>query len=397
MPSLFHRNRPPSTGDAHPRRHAVKRFLVSLLILAAVAYGGLVAGIHLSPRVLPGNGLKVPGLARKLPYLAPPSDQLPNQRINVLILGLDERPGVPDLDRSDRPFPSLSANDPGLSDTMAVLSIDPETKTAAILSIPRDLWLDVPDGQGGWTTDRINSAYYVGEVDKLPGGGPAAAAAAITYNFGIPINHYLVLNFNGFMDVVDDVGGIDINVPNALTATVLPKDNSGGYEYTFFAGPQHMNGELALAYARFRLDENGDFGRIKRQQQVSLAVRQRLLSLGWLNNAASLFGKYNSAFQTDVAAYQVPGYALLAKQISSKSIVTRSLGEPGATGEFILPGSGADVLFAEPEKAATIVGDTFSDQSLFDATLNRLDQIHPPPGSLDVTPAGLSSSTTRVP
>jgi len=104
---------------------------------------------------------------------------------------------------------------------MALVSVDPVTKSAAILSIPRDLWVQVPDGRGGWTIDRLNEAYHTGEMGHLSGGGGETAAAAVTHNFGIPIDYYVALDFAGFTSLVDALGGIDVAVPGTLTATVL--------------------------------------------------------------------------------------------------------------------------------------------------------------------------------
>ena len=235
----------------------------------------------------------------------------------------------------------------------------------------------MPDGHGGWTIDRINEAYHTGEADKLPGGGGATAAAAVTHNFGIPIDHFVALDFAGFTSLIDALGGIDLDVPKTLTATVLPRGDTGGYEYTFFAGRQHLNGELALAYSRFRLDAEGDFGRIKRQQSVVLAAQQRALSLGWVDQPLSVWNKYHSAVRTDIPSYQLPGFALLAKQMEGHGVAARSLGEAGATTETIIPGSGADVLLPNPDVIARIVAEAFDSPSLGAVTLARLRAIYP--------------------
>ncbi len=355
------------------RRHLV----LAAVLLLTIGYGAFILIVRVSGTLLPGNGMHAPSALSGLPGLPAPTDGL-TKRINILVLGVDHRPGKPN---EYGPHSASAPEDPGRSDTIAVVTIDPATKTAAILSIPRDLWIEVPDGHGGWTSDRVNEAYRTGEVDRLPGGGPAAAAAAVTHNFGIPIDHYVALDFAGFTQLVDALGGIDIEVPHALTATVLPKANDGAYEYAFFEGREHLNGELALAYSRFRLDAEGDFGRIKRQQAIVLAARERALSLGWINHPVSVWDKYSSAMQTDLPAYQLPGFALLAKQIESRGITSRSLGEDGATREVILRGSGADVLFPNPGVIAGIIAETFDDPSLGQATQDRLGKLYPDPAA----------------
>jgi LCP family protein required for cell wall assembly len=291
-------------------------------------------------------------------------------------MGIDHRPG-----KGDEYLPQTPGmpTDPGRSDTMAVLSIDASSKTAALLSIPRDLWLEEPDGNGGWAMDRINEPYHTGEIDKLPGGGGALAAQAITHNFGIPIDYYVDFDFNSFMALIDALGGIDLNVPAQITATVLPAANTGAYEYTYFPGQQHLNGELALAYSRFRLDSEGDLGRIQRQQAVALAARQKAMALGWVDHPLTIWQKYDAAVSTNIPAYMVPGLALLAKQIESNGITTRSLGEAAAVQLGVIPGSGAQVLFPNPEVVAQIVSETFNNPSYGQTTLAQLQRLYPAP------------------
>ncbi|MGI8552062.1 MAG: LCP family protein [Dehalococcoidia bacterium] len=393
MPLISRRHGVLPAGRIDLHRLRRPRYIaLAILALIGLGYASLAVSVHVSRTILPGNEVHLPSAVQGLPYLSASGPDA-GHKINILILGIDHRSG---LTNYDRPGLAASKDDPGLSDTLAVLSVDPASKTASLLSIPRDLWLEVPDGHGGWTTDRINTAYFIGEVNQIPGGGPASAEMAIKHNFGISIDHYVVLDFNGFMQLIDAAGGIDLDVQRTITATVLPKSNDGGYEYTFLAGRQHLNGELALAYARFRLDQQGDFGRIRRQQEVALAARDRALSLGWLNpfQASNLWDKYNSAVQTDLPGYQIPGYALLAKQIQGHGIQTRSLGEPGATSEVILPGSGADVLFPNPSIVARIVGDTFNDTTLRDETFARLQRIYPAPGAIPQGTATVPTATS---
>lgn len=369
---------------ARPRGR--KRWLVligALLVVLALAYAGVAVATRMSSKILPGNEVRLPGPVASLPYLEAPTP-LAGSRINILILGTDHWPGRPD--EYTNIFPN-GEDDVGHSNSIAVLSIDPEAKTASILSIPRDLWVEVPDGRGGWTMDRINSAFHTGELGKLPGGGGATAAATVTHDFGIPIDHYVVMDFAGFMKVIDALGGVTIDVPHTFTATVVPEANTGGYEYTFFAGRQHFNGELALAYARFRYDPEGDFGRIKRQQQIALAARDQALSLGWTARALSLWNEYHEALETDLQAYQVPGYALLAKQLQGHPIQTYSLGETGATEAVVLAGSGADVLLPNPGPIAQILGQALGSADIGVAAFGSLQRQYPAP----ITPIAMTA------
>lgn len=368
---------PHQSADAGRLRRFPRRYL----ILAALALAAL--GCHPRPRaqsrgLLPADDPSAPGPPSASPE-PPPAGQAPTSRVTFLILGIDHRPGEPD--EYGPQIPGLP-EDPGRSDTMAIVSLDPGAKAAAILGIPRDLWVQVPDGHGGWMTQRINEAYRTGEINNLPGGGTAASAAAINRNFGIAIDHSVAMDFDGFMALIDALGGVELDVPHPLTdVTVLPRANDGGYNYTFPAGKQHLNGELALAYARFRNDPQGDAGRIKRQQQIGLAAWERALSLGWATRIRSIWDQYHEAVNTDIRLQDLAGYALLATQIEARQIRARSLGEPGATTEVVLAESGADVLLPTPDAIARIVEETFGDADWAAATLASLGTLYrsPPP------------------
>lgn len=185
------------------------------------------------------------------------------ERVNILVMGIDARPGE---------------EGPWRTDSMIVLTVDPLTKSAGMLSIPRDLWVPIP----GYGEGRINTANYMGDAYDYPGGGPALAARTVQYNLGIPIHHYVRVDFSAFVEVVDLIGGIDIYVPEEINDPLYPGPN---YDYDPLyipAGWVHMNGELALKYARTRHTGKGDFDRAARQQQVLLAILDKVTRLNLL-------------------------------------------------------------------------------------------------------------------
>lgn len=173
-----------------------------------------------------------------------------------------------------------------LTDTILVLSFHEKNQTLSMISVPRDIWSDT-------LKDKVNSAYHYGE-QKKKGGGLILAKAIISDIVGLPIQYALVLDFSGFQKVIDLVGGIDVVVPNAFTDAEYPipgkeDDPCGGdpayacrYEVLRFeSGMQHMDGQRALKYVRSRHaegDEGSDFARGRRQQEVILALKLRILS-----------------------------------------------------------------------------------------------------------------------
>ncbi|MBI3955840.1 LCP family protein [Candidatus Gottesmanbacteria bacterium] len=198
-----------------------------------------------------------------------------------------------------------------LTDTILVLSLDKKKNTTAMISVPRDLWSDT-------LKDKVNSAHHYGEVKKK-GGGLTLAKVIVEDMVGLPIHYVLLIDFSGFESIIDIVGGIDVTVPNAFTDPEFPvagkeEDLCDGdakfacrYEtVTFNQGPQHMDGEQALTYVRSRHaegDEGSDFARGRREQEVLVALTQKLKNpWTWVSpsRAMALFGAFDRATTTDM-------------------------------------------------------------------------------------------------
>jgi polyisoprenyl-teichoic acid--peptidoglycan teichoic acid transferase len=346
-PSQDQEPAPPRGG--HFRRRVLIAAVFALLA-AGSFYGSFVIATRVDEIFAPGHGIKVPSLLSSLPGVqSGESDSAGGSRINVLVMGLDRRPS--------------EGKAPTRTDTMFVLTIDPHSKTAGILGIPRDLWVDIPNKSGdGYFQERINVAYELGEVNNYDGGGPALAMATTEHTLGIKIDHYVVIDFQGFKKIIDDLGGIDVDVPSYLSDplysdTELPGDY---LPEEFEPGVQHMDGTRALAYARIRRG-NSDLDRIQRQQRVIFAVMNKALRLNVLPNALSLWKQYKDTIDTDIGDPQIPGYALLAADIPQERIVALSLGP--ATVPYTTP-AGASVLMAAPEGIQQIVEALFSDQQV---------------------------------
>ena len=177
-------------------------------------------------------------------------------RTNILLLGVDRRPGE---------------SGPSRTDTMILTSVYPRGPSVAMLSIPRDLWVTLPDG----SENRINTAYHFAELEE-PGSGPTAAMSTVRANFGVSVHRYVLIDFEGFVRLVDAAGGIKIDVPERLVDFEFPTDDFGVTTVTIEAGPQQMDGLTSLAYARIR-HGSSDFKRAERQQLVIEAFVAQLL------------------------------------------------------------------------------------------------------------------------
>jgi LCP family protein required for cell wall assembly len=229
------------------------------------------------------------------------------ERVNILLMGIDQR---------------YYEEGPWRTDTMILVSIDPATKSAGMLSIPRDLWVPIP----GFQESRINNAHFFGDANNYPGGGPALAKKTVQQNFGLPVHYYVRLNFTAFEKLVDLIGGIDVQVERAIDDPEYPEENGPGVEpFHIDAGMHHMDGKTALKYARSRHDDPmGDFGRARRQQQVMLAIRDKITQVNalprLLPRAGEIAATLSDAVQTDLSLQQVMELAKLGTQIDRSRI-----------------------------------------------------------------------------
>lgn len=264
------------------------------------------------------------------------------ERVNILILGIDQRPGE---------------KGPWRTDTMMVVSVDPVSQSAGLLSIPRDLWVEIP----GYGMERINTAYVMGDLNKYPGGGPALAKKTVQYNLGEPIHYYLRVNFVAFQQIVDLIGGVDLYVEREINDPFYPDMNYGYDPLRIPAGWQHMDGALALKYARTR-HAGSDFDRMHRQQQVILAVRDKVMNLGLLPKllprAPEIARTLGGSIQTDLTLDQLVRLAQLGSEIDRTRIRTASIDET-MTSNWTTP-QGASVLIPDRTRMSVLHNLIFS-------------------------------------
>lgn len=264
-------------------------------------------------------------------------------RVTVLLLGLDFR----DWEAGEKY---------SRSDTMILLTLDPLTKTAGILSIPRDMWVAIP----GFKHGKINTAYYLGEAYKLPGGGPAMAVKTVESFLGVPINYYAQIDFDAFVRFVDEIGGVKIDVPEKITIDLL-----GGGPKTkkkLQPGIQVLPGQHALAYARARYTEGGDFDRARRQQQVIMGIRNRILEFDLLptliGNAPKLYQELSSGIRTNLSLDEIIQLALLARSVPQEEIKQGVLDK-----NYVLFAESPDklsILIPLPDKIHTLRDEIFA-------------------------------------
>lgn len=258
--------------------------------------------------------------------------------VTLLLLGTDARP--------DEVGPSRS-------DTIMVAQFDPQAKQVSLLSIPRDLWVAIP----GHGESRINTAFFRGQAYDVPHGGPGLAALTVEYNFGIPIDYWATVDFGGFEQIVDALGGVTVEVPYDIYDPAYPDDRNGTIELHIPAGTQHLDGALALKYARTRHGDS-DFDRAGRQQQIIRAALDQALSPSTLPRLPRLAAAVSDAVDTNAgpdAAVALAGWVTRAKELSLETaVVDRSLASDYVTA------SGAQVLLPNWEGIQALVSQMFA-------------------------------------
>lgn len=229
------------------------------------------------------------------------------ERISILMLGIDQR---------------CEETGPTHTDTLMIVTIDPVGMQLGVLSLPRDLWVDIP----GIGLDRINQANYYGEIYELPGGGPALAVETVESTLGVPIDYYAAVNFDAFIQVVDMIGGITLDVPEAIDDPKYPDRCYGFDPFSIQAGTQQLDGVLALKYARTRATFGGDVDRAERQQEVVLAIRDQVLQVDMVpqlvRRAPQLWQAFQQNVRTNMTIDEAVQLALLMQEIPRENIQT---------------------------------------------------------------------------
>lgn len=242
---------------------------------------------------------------------APTASQLwPNKHaITILVVGVDRRPEGGDQN----------------ADTIILARLDFRARTLRTVSIPRDLYMEIP----GVGQDKINSAYNHG-VKENPSDKTAGVTKlrdTIEQDFGIAIDDYVLVDFNGFQKVVDSLGGIDVNVPQAIYDPAYPTANNGTKVVRFAAGEQHMNGQQALEYARTRHQDSDD-ARRQRQELVLVALFVKGKQLGSLPHVQDLIVALGGTVQTSFHFDEQLALARLGFDLDSSRITMKTVLPP---------------------------------------------------------------------
>lgn len=278
-------------------------------------------------------------------------------RINILLMGLDYRDWE-------------SGEGPPRTDSMMLVTLDPITKSAGMLSIPRDLWVEIPQ----FEHNRINTAYFLGESYRLPGGGAGLVMRTVENLLGVPVQYYAVIEFGAFERAIDEIGGLDIQVFEEIKLSPLGKPSFWVYPKSW-----HFDGSTALAYARARKTEGGDFDRAERQQQVVLAIRDSVFEMGvpeLLSRAPALYAELASGIHTNLSFDQMVALGLMGVQINDYQVRRGVIAPPDMVLLETHP-DGSQVLKPVPDAIRQLRDQVFTGAGAISPSV----QVDPPAGA----------------
>ncbi len=325
------------------RRRVYYASLLSLLVVL-VSLVLLVVWQRLQPRAVvpPGDGA-VPATGESVPPLTALVEQsrdLARRGVQAVVPSwTDEQPLtflILGVDRRGEEVPR--------SDAIIVVNIHPVERRATLISVPRDLYVDI----AGHGVMRINQTFVRG--------GAQLTRQAVAAVLGLPVDYVVKLEFDGFERIIDTLGGVEIELAQPLYDPYYPDDADGYKPLLIPAGRQRLNGEQALGYARSRLtDPEADFGRIKRQQQLLLALRDQFLTADVLPRLPALVQQLSDAVTTDFPLTKVPALAQLGMSIPADRITRLAINYDQGLVRSTITATGAEVLIPDLPRIRQVV------------------------------------------
>ena len=267
----------PTILPRHKKKKKWPWILASIFVLAAIAGAIFASSGFFDEKVLP--------------RVAEEGMLVAKDKSSIMIMGIDQRD-----------------DDVGRSDTLMIATIDPKKDQASLLSIPRDTRVKVK----GYGFDKINAAYAYG--------GHKLTQDTVEKFLGVPMNHYVIINIQAFQRIIDAIGGIDINVEKRMYYSD-PWDDDGGLVIDLQKGEQHMDGKTAITYVRYR-DEEGDIGRVHRQQNFMKALMDKMVSPAIIPQIPSIIKEVLSSVKTDLSFREMLEFAGTLREAQKNGLKT---------------------------------------------------------------------------
>jgi polyisoprenyl-teichoic acid--peptidoglycan teichoic acid transferase len=346
---------------------SIRRATLILALLGLLA-SALLAPAALAETATPPTATATPSATATA---APTPDPTRLQRTeNFLVLGADVRPG-----------PWMMH-----TDSIMLVAIDKETKHVGVLSVPRDLWVEIP----GWGADRINSAYFLGDYTKYKGGSPALAKAVAEKTLGVPIHHVVLMKMDGLAQLVDALGGVTVKLDCPLyEQTPDPKNQNKMINWSLPAGEVKLNGADARKFATYRYLTT-DFGRAQRQQQLIWAIRNQAKSVDIVPKIPQLWTALGGAFKTDLGVLDVLRLARFGLELDASKITGAALA-PDVIKPYTTKGGAAVLVIKDKASLNKRLGEMFTAKPLADLGKSNGKCPAAPPGFKPLPPAATAT------
>jgi len=326
----------PSETQALPRRRRRSHWLRNTTLIL-LAYLFVAVATALQPIAVPFTAAR---LSAPFPGGAPLIFGLPNRPFTVVVIGLDRRP---------------SETGPSRTDTVLLLRIDPRHHKAAFLSIPRDSMMEVPV-DGGYTRDRINTAFVYNWSADDASAAPRAVMQTIEHNLGIKVDHYVIFDQYSAKDLIDAMGGVTVDNPREFGQDDYSDDDVNVVPQFFPAGKLKLDGYEAVAYGRIR-QGSSDFDRIERQQRVGAALIDRASSPLSVFRWPGAYTAFRDTVKTDMSMRQSAGVLSLLKRVPDDELKTKSLADAAVS----CADCSASVQLLDAAKVQQIINEAFGD------------------------------------
>lgn len=293
-----------------------------------------------SREIIDSNPEQPPAIDIAVPTISPLQTLNNGERMTILLMGVDRR------QRNDGYT---------LTDTIMLLSIDPESERASVLSIPRDLLVEIP----GYRPHRINAAFILGAQQGGDEAGVQLAMQTVSQNLGVEIDHYALLDFQTVINIIDAVGGVTVRVPQTIDDPEYPDGNYGYDPFYIEEGEHLLDGTTALKYMRSRHGTT-DFSRSQRQQQVLLAFRQQLVarnSAELVSLAPAVVDKLRDGFYTSLSTNEIVTLSHVATHLTTRNISMAVLDYDYVQSQATE--NQGTVLVIRPEKVSELIAQLF--------------------------------------
>ncbi len=330
------------------------------------------------PKPAGAGWVTVQGVAAPFVWTAPGPSFAWSETENFLVLGTDR----------------VGSGGSWRTDTIMVVGIDRANSRVAVLSIPRDLYVEIP----GYGWSRINTADYIGEkILPIEGGGPALVSQILGNTFGISTDHWVRMEMNGFKSVVDAIGGVTIHLDCPFYEPIFNLTTNSWEYFTLPAGDVWMDGETAYFFVRLRLRES-DIGRSKRQRQFLWALRDQASNTNLILRAPELYSAFQETFSTDLSLLELIDYAQLALSVDAGNV--RAAGISLADLQSYTTAQGASVLrIADQARVQRVVDGIWDAPAMADAYRQDAANCRPIPigAAVDNVPAEVRTSVEPQP